>query len=39
MTTVVQQAAPTVRTTRGAVRGTRENGICVFRGIPRGVPT
>jgi para-nitrobenzyl esterase len=36
--TVTHQIAPTVQTTRGAVRGTWESGIAVFRGIPYAEP-
>lgn len=40
MTTVnsSQKAKPIVQTTRGAVRGTWEDGIAVFRGIPYAEP-
>ena len=37
MTTTVQ-AAPIVATSRGAVRGSREEDVCVFRGIPYARP-
>ena len=37
MTTTVQ-AAPIVATSRGAVRGPREEDVCVFRGIPYARP-
>ena len=37
MTTTLQQA-PIVATSRGTVRGTREDGILVFRGIPYARP-
>ena len=37
MTTTVQ-AAPIVATSRGAVRGSREDDVCVFRGIPYARP-
>jgi para-nitrobenzyl esterase len=36
--TVPQTMTPVVQTTRGAVRGTWENGIAVFRGIPYAEP-
>ena len=32
------QPAPVVRTTAGAVRGRREAGLAVFRGIPFAAP-